>query len=166
MPMGVVGLIVPWNWPLSILAAKLPHALLAGNTVVIKPAEHSSLATMQTIDLMARALPPVVINAVTSDRDTAGRELVANPAVRKISLTGSVRAGMEVMGALRRTSSELGGNDAGIVLPDARIIGHGLDPEVTMGPLNSRMQLDKVRAFVEDARRRGARSRRSATWRT
>jgi len=209
MPMGVVGLIIPWNRPLSILAAKLPHALLAGNTTVIKPSEYSPLATMQTIDLIAGALPPGVINAVTGDRQTTGPELVANPAVRKISLTGSVRTGMTVMAAaakdLKRVTLELGGNDAGIVLSDARVdeeslermvlgafltagqvcmalkrlyvheslyptvldgfrsilsdyvVGHGLDPEVTMGPINNRMQLDKVRALVDASRGQGAR---------
>jgi acyl-CoA reductase-like NAD-dependent aldehyde dehydrogenase len=124
-PFGVVALIVPYNWPLSILGAKLPQALLAGNTVVIKPPPTAPLAMMQTLKMMADALPPGVLNAVTGPVDAVGGELLENPLVRKVDFTGSVAAGKYIMGkcaeTLKDVTLELGGNDAALVLDDAKI---------------------------------------------
>lgn len=124
-PIGVVGLIVPWNWPLSILGAKLPQALVAGNTVVVKMSEMAPLAPMQTIKLLADALPPGVLNAVTGEVDAVGVEMLSNPYIGKIDFTGSTSAGRSIMRdcapTLKRLTLELGGNDAAIVLPDAEL---------------------------------------------
>jgi acyl-CoA reductase-like NAD-dependent aldehyde dehydrogenase len=124
-PRGVAALIIPWNWPLSILAAKLPQALLAGNTVVIKPDPTCSLATFLTVKLMADILPPGVINVVTGPTHEVGPELLENPAVRTVDFTGSVSSGRQIMAQAAKTlkslTLELGGNDPGIVLEDANI---------------------------------------------
>lgn len=124
-PRGVAALIIPWNWPLSILAAKLPQALLAGNTVIIKPDPSCSLATLQTLKLMADVLPSGVVNAVTGPTPEVGPELLENPAVRKVDFTGSVNSGRQIMAQaakmLKPVTLELGGNDPGIVLKDADI---------------------------------------------
>jgi acyl-CoA reductase-like NAD-dependent aldehyde dehydrogenase len=124
-PRGVASLIIPWNWPLSILGAKLPQALLAGNTVVVKPAETSPLVTMQTLKLMADALPPGVLNAVTGSVDDVGKPLIEHPLVRKIDFTGGTETGKKIMAAaaptLKDLTLELGGNDPAIVLDDAVI---------------------------------------------
>ena len=124
-PIGVVGLIVPWNWPLSILGAKLPQALVAGNTVVIKMSELAPLAPMQTVKLIADALPPGVVNAVTGEVDAVGPELLSSPHVGKIDFTGSTGAGRVIMAqcapTLKRLTLELGGNDAAVLLPDAPV---------------------------------------------
>ena len=113
-PRGVAALIVPWNWPLSILGAKLPQALLAGNTVVVKPSKESSLTPALTIKRMAEILPPGVIDLVTGSSAIIGDPLIAHPLVRKINFTGSVDVGRHVMSRLKLTpvTLELGGNDA------------------------------------------------------
>ncbi|MEH6576879.1 MAG: aldehyde dehydrogenase family protein [Amphritea sp.] len=122
-PRGVAALVVPWNWPVSILGAKLPQALMAGNTVVIKPAQSSSMATTLTVSLMAEMLPPGVINVVTGSSSKIGDPLLSHPAVRTINFTGSVDVGKHVMKVaadnLTPVTLELGGNDAGIILEDA-----------------------------------------------
>lgn len=124
-PLGVAALIVPYNWPLSILGAKLPQALLAGNTVVVKPPPTAPLAMVKTIKLMADALPPGVINVVTGPTEVVGAELLENRLVRKVDFTGSVNAGKQIMAAASQTlkpiTLELGGNDPAIILDDAHI---------------------------------------------
>jgi len=124
-PRGVAALIVPWNWPLSILGAKLPQALMAGNTVVVKPSELSVLAPGMTLQKIAEMFPPGVINLVTGDAAEIGDPLVSHPLVRFVNFTGSVRIGKHVMkvAADRMTpvTLELGGNDAAIVCADARL---------------------------------------------
>lgn len=128
-PIGVVGLIVPWNWPLSILGAKLPQALLAGNTVVVKPSPGAPLATMQTLALVADVLPPGVINAVTGPAST-GTALVQHVGVQKVDFTGGTETGKAIAAAaapnLTRLTLELGGNDAALVLSDAEITSETL----------------------------------------
>jgi acyl-CoA reductase-like NAD-dependent aldehyde dehydrogenase len=89
-PRGVTVLIVPWNWPLSILGAKLPQALIAGNTVVIKTSYHAPLAPTLTIRKMAEVLPPGVINLVTGSSGELGEALLTHPLVRKIKFTGGI----------------------------------------------------------------------------
>ena len=124
-PRGVAALIVPWNWPLSILGAKLPQALMAGNTIVVKPSELSVLAPSMTIQRIAEMFPPGVINIVTGDAAEIGDSLVGHPLVRFVNFTGSVRIGKHVMKVaadqLTPVTLELGGNDPAIVCADARL---------------------------------------------
>jgi len=122
-PRGVAALIVPWNWPLSILGAKLPQALIAGNTVVIKPAQRAAIAPTLTMRIMAGVLPPGVLNVVTGASAEIGDALVSHPLVSKINFTGGVETGKHVMrvaaDTLKPVTLELGGNDAALVLEDA-----------------------------------------------
>lgn len=122
---GVAVLIVPWNWPLSILGAKLPQALLAGNTVVVKLPENASLAPTQTLHLIAQLFPPGVINILTGDAYEMGDALVGHPLVGTINFTGSIPIGKHIMKVaadnLTPVILELGGNDAAIVLEDAEL---------------------------------------------
>ncbi len=205
-PLGVVGAITPWNYPVLLALWKLAPALLAGNTVVLKPSPYTPLSTLALGETLNRVLPPGVLNVVSGD-DELGAWITAHPAVRKVTFTGSVRTGKRVMAAaaedLKRVTLELGGNDAAIVLDDvdpaqiaerlfwgafensgqvcsaikrlyvhesvieplARAIaqlakdtkmGHGLDPEVELGPVNNRAQLEHVTGLIERARRDGA----------
>ena len=96
-PRGVAALIVPWNWPLSILGAKLPQALLAGNTVVVKPAQNAAMAPSLTLQIMAELLPPGVINIITGSARDIGDTLVGHPLVSTVNFTGSVAVGQHVM---------------------------------------------------------------------
>jgi len=204
-PLGVVGAIVPWNFPLILMAFKLPPALIAGNTLVIKPAPTTPLSTLRIAELIQDVAPAGVINFIT-DANDLGAPMTAHPDVRKISFTGSTETGAKVMagaaGLLKRITLELGGNDAGIVLDDVNpkeaaqklfdsafqnsgqvciamkrlyvheniydevcdelasiandtIIGDGLEQGTKLGPLNNKMQYDKVKALIEDAKKRG-----------
>ena len=204
-PLGVVGAIVPWNFPLILLAFKLPPALIAGNTIVIKPAPTTPLSTLRVAELIKDVAPPGVINVIT-DLNDLGAALTAHPDVRKISFTGSTATGAKVMagaaGLLKRITLELGGNDAGIVLDDVdpkeaapklfnsafqntgqvciamkrlyvhediydemcdelatlaneTVIGNGLEQGTKLGPLNNKMQFDKVKALIEEAKTDG-----------
>lgn len=202
LPLGVVTIIVPFNWPLAILAASLPFALVAGNTVVVKPPPTCPLATVETLALLAAGLPPGVLNVVTG-ADDAVAPVITDPRVRKVVFTGSTAAGRTIMRMaaddLTRVTLELGGNDAALVLDDAElddaaiqrlvvashltagqvcmglkrlyvhrsryaevvermtevldafVVGDGLDPGVTMGPLNSARQRDHVRELRAEA---------------
>ncbi len=122
-PRGVAALIVPWNWPLSILGAKLPQALVAGNTCVVKPSQNSAMAPSLTIKKIAEMLPPGVLNVVTGSASAIGDPLLSHPLVRKINFTGSIPVGKHVMRVaadnLTAVTLELGGNDAGLFLEDA-----------------------------------------------
>ncbi len=124
-PRGVAVLVVPWNWPLSILGAKLPQALMAGNSVVVKPSSHAALAPMITLRKMADILPPGVMNVVTGPASRIGDPLLTHPLVRKINFTGGIETGKHVMRVaadnLAHITLELGGNDAAIVLEDAKL---------------------------------------------
>ena len=204
-PLGVVGAIIPWNFPLLILAFKLPPALLAGNTLVVKPAPTTPLASLKFAELVADILPPGVLNFVT-DANDLGDALTHHPDVRKISFTGSTATGRKVMASaaetLKRITLELGGNDAGVVLDDAKpktvakgifdgafqnsgqvclaikrlfvhesiydemcdelarlceaaIVDDGLKQGTNLGPLQNKMQYEKVKAFLDDARAHG-----------
>jgi succinate-semialdehyde dehydrogenase / glutarate-semialdehyde dehydrogenase len=122
-PLGVVGAITPWNFPLTLLANKIGPALAAGNTVVAKPAETTPLTTLRVAELASQAgLPPGVLNVVTGGPET-GEALVAHPGVRRVAFTGQTTTGrriMELAGpALKHVSLELGGSDPTIVLADA-----------------------------------------------
>ncbi|WP_343525411.1 aldehyde dehydrogenase family protein [Sphingomonas sp.] len=121
-PLGVVGAIIPWNFPVLIVAFKLPLALLAGNTLVIKPAPTTPLSTLRIGEMMAGIFPPGVVNIIT-DQNDLGTRLTTHPDIAKISFTGSTATGRKVMesaaASIKRLTLELGGNDAAIVLPDA-----------------------------------------------
>ena len=205
-PFGVVAAIAPWNWPLLIAIWQIVPSLRAGNTVVIKPSEYTSIGTLEMVRLIAEALPPGVLNTV-SGAGEVGSWLVENPDVNKIMFTGSGATGSKIAAAAARnltpTTMELGGNDAAIMLPDAdpkamamglfwgafinmgqtcacakRLyvpeslhdavvaelkalaeampMGDGMQPGMVMGPIQNRMQFDKVSRLVERARAEGA----------
>lgn len=124
-PRGVAALVVPWNWPLSILGAKLPQALVAGNTVVVKPSSNSAMAPVQTLRMIADLLPPGVLNIVTGSAAAIGDAIIGHPLVRTINFTGSIGVGQHVMKVaaenLTPVTLELGGNDAALVLDDAEL---------------------------------------------
>jgi acyl-CoA reductase-like NAD-dependent aldehyde dehydrogenase len=206
-PLGVVGSITPWNWPLMIAIWHVVPAIRTGNTVVIKPSPYTPLGTLRMVELINQVLPPGVLNAV-SGPDELGQWMTEHPGIKKIVFTGSCATGKKVMasaaGNLKRLTLELGGNDAAIVLPGADVaafapkifggafinsgqtcaaikrlyvhdslyepmvqalasiaqatpVGNGLDESSMMGPLQNRMQFDKVNALVEDAKAHGAR---------
>ncbi|MFZ3453529.1 aldehyde dehydrogenase family protein [Arthrobacter sp. 7Tela_A1] len=129
-PLGVVTVIVPFNWPVAILGASLPHALLAGNTAIVKPPPTAPLATTRIVQRVAEKLPPGVINVVTG-RDEEMSGLIRNDDVAKVCFTGSVGGGKRIMeaasGTLTRVTLELGGNDAAIFLDDALLDETRLD---------------------------------------
>lgn len=208
-PRGVAALILPWNWPISILGAVLPPALLTGNTVVVKPPSYAPLATVETLRVIAAHFPPGVVNVVTGDGAEIGPELTTSRTVRKVAFTGSIDTGREILRqvstSLKAVTLELGGNDPAILLEDfevsepnlrrlfwaamttagqvcmglkrvyapralyadvvsgleaqaeAVVVGNGLDPRATMGPLNNRPQLERVRELVASSRALGAR---------
>ena len=120
-PLGVVGSITPWNWPLMIAVWHVIPALRAGNTVVIKPSELTPLSTVRFVELANALLPAGVLNIVTGGPDI-GVAIAKHPGIDKIVFTGSTATGKSIMqnaaGNLKRLTLELGGNDAGIVLPD------------------------------------------------
>ena len=123
-PMGVCAAIVPWNFPVSLMGNKIAPALLAGNTVVVKPATTTPLTAIRCVELLHQAgLPPGVLNIVTGPGSTVGEELLRNPKVRKIGFTGSTPTGRHVMEAaapqIKRLTLELGGSDPMIVADDA-----------------------------------------------
>jgi acyl-CoA reductase-like NAD-dependent aldehyde dehydrogenase len=121
-PLGVVGAITAWNYPLLLAIWKIAPALVAGNTVVVKPAPSTPLATLALGRIAARVLPPGVVNVVSGATES-GERLTSHPAVRKITFTGSTETGKRIMAnasaRLKRLTLELGGNDAGIILEDA-----------------------------------------------
>ena len=204
-PLGVVGCIIPWNFPVLIVAFKAPVALIAGNTLVIKPAPTTPLTTLRIGELCAEIFPAGVVNIVTDQNDLGG-VLTGHPDIAKISFTGSTDTGKKVMASaastIKRITLELGGNDAAIVMPDAdpvavapgifaaatmnagqvclaikRVYAHeshydalcaeltkladativddGLKQGSQIGPLQNKMQYEKVKGFLEDARAHG-----------
>lgn len=120
-PLGVVGCIVPWNFPIVLLSFKVPAALLAGNTLIVKPAPTTPVTTLKIGEVIKDLVPQGVVNIIADDNDL-GSEMTNHPGIRKISFTGSTETGKKVMAgaasALKRVSLELGGNDALIVLDD------------------------------------------------
>jgi acyl-CoA reductase-like NAD-dependent aldehyde dehydrogenase len=125
-PLGVVGAIVPWNFPTTLLGNKLGPALITGNVVVAKPAETTPLTTLRIAEIMHKAgLPAGVFNVITGTGEGAGQALAEHPLVRKIAFTGSTPTGKKLMaiaaGDLKRTTLELGGSDPMIVCDDANL---------------------------------------------
>ncbi|POM22419.1 Glutarate-semialdehyde dehydrogenase DavD [Actinomadura rubteroloni] len=153
-PVGVVAAITPWNYPLLLAAWKLAPALLAGNTVVLKPSPYTPLSSLVLGEALRDVLPPGVLNVVTGG-DELGAWMTSHPVPRKISFTGSVATGRRVAAAaapdLKRVTLELGGNDAAILLDD-------VDPAAVAGRLfgaafanNGQVCSAVKRVYVPDA---------------
>jgi betaine-aldehyde dehydrogenase len=123
-PIGVIGQVTPWNYPLNMAVWKFAPALAAGNTTVLKPSDTTPLSTLLLAEIAAEFLPPGVLNVVTGDRST-GAAMIENRTPQMVSITGSVRAGMEVAKAaasdLKRVHLELGGKAPVVVFDDADI---------------------------------------------
>lgn len=204
-PYGVVGAIAPWNWPLLIAIWQIIPSIRAGNTVVIKPSEYTSIGTLELVRLISAVLPKGVVNTI-SGPGQVGSWLVSDPGIDKIMFTGSGPTGAKIAEAaaknLTPTTMELGGNDAAIMLPDAdpkamamglfwgaflnmgqtcacakRLyvpenlfddtvaalkglaeampMGDGMAEGTVMGPIQNKMQYDKVVSLVESAKQQG-----------
>ena len=208
VPMGPMAVIVPWNAPVYLAYLMIAPALLAGNSLVVKPPSYTPLALSDTLAVLARHLPPGVLNSVPGSGSEVGSTLAADPAIRGIRFTGSTETGKELMrqaaDTLKNIGLELGGNDPALVLEGATIsdhlisefvrgvyagtgqicynikriyvhashhdellerftdavsaltVGNGLEPGVTMGPLNNEAQFRFVNDLVERTRDRGA----------
>lgn len=141
VPIGVVGGIVPWNFPVVLAFWKIAPALLAGNTLVLKPSPFTPLTTLKIGELVSGLLPPGVMN-VLSGGDALGPRMSEHPGIDKISFTGSTATGRKVMASaaanLKRLTLELGGNDAGIVLPDVDV--KALAPKLFWGAFANNAQ--------------------------
>lgn len=124
VPVGVVGGIVPWNFPVMMAVQKIAPALLSGCTIVLKPSPFTPLTTLRLAELIKDAAPKGVVNIITGE-DSLGPLITSHPDIDKITFTGSTATGKKIMeGAskdLKRITLELGGNDASIVLPDANV---------------------------------------------
>jgi acyl-CoA reductase-like NAD-dependent aldehyde dehydrogenase len=204
-PIGVVGSILPWNWPLMIGVWHVLPAIRSGNTVVMKPSPYTPLSTLRMAEIMNECLPPGVLNCVSGE-DELGQWMTEHPDIQKIIFTGSIPTGKRVMSSssatLKRLTLELGGNDAGIVLDDvdpatvapgiiegaflnngqtcaalkrlyvhesihdelceklsevanAVPMGDGLNEDNLQGPIQNKMQYDKVLGLYEDAKANG-----------
>ncbi|MDI3331682.1 MAG: aldehyde dehydrogenase family protein [Micrococcus sp.] len=157
-PMGVVTIIVPFNWPIAILGASLPYALMAGNTVVVKPPPSCPLATTRAVMRFASQLPAGVVNVVTGEDAEIGEALVSNPDVAKVCFTGSVRGGKRIMAmaaeSLTDVTLELGGNDGVLILPDAEFTEQNMDL-LFMGIYGSTGQIcmNAKRIYVHSSKR-------------
>ncbi|MEO6078713.1 MAG: aldehyde dehydrogenase family protein [Steroidobacteraceae bacterium] len=124
LPLGVAGIITPWNAPVNLAAGPLTSALYTGNCAIIKPSPFTPLTTLRIGEILREMLPPGVVN-VLAGGDELGALLTAHPGIDKISFTGSVATGKKVMASaaatLKRVTLELGGNDAAIVLADVDV---------------------------------------------
>ena len=137
-PIGVVGMITPWNWPLNQIALKVAPALAGGNTMVLKPSEECPTNAKIFAEILdAAGVPPGVFNLVQGDGPTTGNAIASHPDVDMVSFTGSTRAGIAVAIAaaptVKRVHQELGGKSPNVVLPDADFAKH-LPPTLS-GPL-------------------------------
>jgi acyl-CoA reductase-like NAD-dependent aldehyde dehydrogenase len=204
-PLGVVGAIMPWNFPVMLMAMKIGPALITGNTVVAKPAPTTPLTSLLFAEMVADMLPPGVLNIIV-DANDLGALMTKHKDIAKVSFTGSTATGKKVMesvsSSLKRLTLELGGNDAAIVLDDVdvksvapkifdaamsnagqiclatkRVYAHasiyeelcgelaklageavvddGLKQGTTIGPIQNKMQYEKVKSFLDDARANG-----------
>ncbi len=130
-PIGVVGAIGPWNWPMMITVWQVAPALRMGNAVVVKPSEYTPLSVLALVRILNEELPEGLLTAVSGGRDV-GEALAGHPGIGKIMFTGSTATGKAIIKSsadtVKRLTLELGGNDAGIVLPDAdpKAIAEGL----------------------------------------
>ncbi len=207
VPVGVVGAITPWNFPVLLAIWKIAPALVAGNTMVLKPSPYTALCTLKLGEILRDILPPGVLNVVSGGNEL-GTWLTGHPDVRKISFTGSTATGRKIMasasGNLKRITLELGGNDPAIVLPDVDVketaeklfwaafqnsaqfcvaakrlyihediyddlaaelvsyaktvkVGDGLKQGTDLGPIQNRMQFEKLKDLLSDAKTNGCR---------
>jgi acyl-CoA reductase-like NAD-dependent aldehyde dehydrogenase len=207
VPVGVVGAITPWNFPVLLAIWKIAPALVAGNTMVLKPSPYTALCTLTLGEILRDILPPGVLNVVSGGNEL-GTWLTGHPDVRKISFTGSTATGRKIMasasGNLKRITLELGGNDPAIVLPDVDVketaerlfwaafqnsaqfcvaakrlyihediyddlaaelvsyaktvkVGDGLKQGTDLGPIQNRMQFEKLKDLLSDAKTNGCR---------
>jgi len=205
-PIGVIGAIAPWNWPLMIAIWQIIPSLRAGNTVVLKPSEYTTIGTLEMIRLMNTVLPAGVLNSISGD-GKVGAFLVENNDVDKIMFTGSERTARKIIeasgGNMARLTLECGGNDPAIILPGTEMdskagdlfwgsfinqgqtcacakrlyvhendydsvvasldavagqmpMGNGMNDGILLGPVQNKMQFDKVNELVEDAKSNGA----------
>jgi acyl-CoA reductase-like NAD-dependent aldehyde dehydrogenase len=205
-PLGVVGIITPWNAPVNLALGPLVSALYTGNTVILKPSPYTPLTTLKLGEIAKDIFPAGVVN-VLAGGDELGAAMTAHAGIDKISFTGSVATGKKVLASaaatLKRVTLELGGNDPAIVMDDVdakavakkiffasfvnsgqvcmaikRIyahesiydelcaalvdeakkakVGDGLDPATELGPVQNKMQYDKVVGLIEDTKRAGA----------
>lgn len=205
VPLGVVGGITPWNFPVLLALWKVAPALITGNTFVLKPTPFSPLTALRFGEIAQRVLPPGVLSVVSGGNEL-GPQLTNHPDIAKISFTGSTETGKHVLraaaGTVKRVTLELGGNDAALVLPDADYkaiipqlfwgafghqgqwcvgikrlyvhrsfhaefvqafvdyaktvkVGDGLDPDVGVGPVQNKMQFDKLKTFLDDIKANG-----------
>jgi acyl-CoA reductase-like NAD-dependent aldehyde dehydrogenase len=205
VPLGVVAAITPWNFPLFLLVMKVTPALLAGNTVVAKPAPTTPLTSLLFGEMCVDMLPPGVLNIIV-DQNELGDILTRHPDVAKVAFTGSTATGKKVMSSgaatLKHITLELGGNDAAIVLDDVNVadvapklfdgamrnsgqicvaikrlfvpdavyeamctelaalarravLGNGLDAATELGPLQNRVQFERVKGLLEDTKANG-----------
>ena len=205
-PLGVVGIITPWNAPVNLALGPLVSALYTGNTLILKPSPYTPLATLKVGEIMKDVFPAGVVN-VLAGGDDLGAWMTEHPGIDKISFTGSVATGKKVLASaaatLKRVTLELGGNDPAIVMDDVdpkavakkiffasfvnsgqvcmaikRIyahesiykelcaalvaeankakVGNGLDPATELGPVQNKMQYDKVVDLIKDTKKAGA----------
>lgn len=141
-PLGVIGAICPWNFPIVLSMGKIIPALLTGNTIIVKPSPYTPYTTLKLVELAQGIFPPGVVQAIGGD-DYLGPMLTANPDIAKISFTGSIATGKKIMAAcaqtLKRVTLELGGNDASVVCPDVDI--KKIAPELVMGAFQNSGQV-------------------------
>lgn len=207
VPLGVVGGITPWNFPVLLAIWKIAPALVAGNTMVLKPSPWTALCTLKLGEVLRDVLPAGVLNIVSGGNDL-GAWLTQHPDIRKISFTGSTETGRKIMesasGNLKRITLELGGNDPAIVLPDVDVektakelfwaafqnsaqfcvaakrlyihediyddlakalvdyartvkVGDGSQQGTDLGPIQNKMQFEKLKDLLTDAKASGCR---------
>lgn len=154
-PVGVVGAITPWNFPLLLATYKIAPALAAGNTVILKPSEHTPLTALRLADIVQQAgVPPGVFNVVTGAGET-GMALVKHPGVDKIAFTGSTATGQKIMAAaaytLKQVTLELGGKSPNIVLADADLEQAARGAFLGIFYNNGQVCTAGSRLFVEEA---------------
>ncbi len=162
-PIGVCGAIVPWNFPLTLMGTKVGPALAAGNSIIVKPASTTPLATLRIVQLIQEAtyaggnkqLPPGAVNVVTGPGSDVGEELLKNPRVPRIAFTGSTEVGRHVMSVaaplIKRVTLELGGSDPMIVCADADVETAAKNADVGRFFNCGQMCLGVKRVFVHES---------------
>jgi acyl-CoA reductase-like NAD-dependent aldehyde dehydrogenase len=155
-PLGVCGQIIPWNAPLLIASWKLGPALACGNTVVMKPAEQTSLSVLRVAELMLEAgLPEGVVNIVTGIGPEAGEAIVSHPGVAKIAFTGSTRVGKEILrksaDSLKKITLELGGKSPNVIFPDGDLDAALLFSTMGYCSLSGQVCVAGSRIFVHES---------------
>ena len=207
VPLGEIGAITPWNFPVLLAIWKIAPALVTGNTMVLKPSPYTPLCTLKLGEILRDILPAGVLNVISGGNEL-GSWLTTHKDVRKVSFTGSTATGRKIMeaasGNLKRVTLELGGNDPAIVLPDVDVkemaeklfwaafqnsaqfcvaakrlyihediydelaaalvdyartvkVGDGSEQGTDLGPIQNRMQYDKVKDLLDDAKAQGQR---------